>query len=306
MRRTHLVLGMLVFPWAIFFGASGVLFNHPNVGLPMERAWMPPEAFEAATGFTPVEAEGLARAVTASVSARTGLGLELDPEWAPELKGWALLQAAAPGGRHMVLMDLERGSAVVATRPRPPGPALAPFTDQTVRVAGAHPSEWVGPVEKMLEEAGKTLEGPVVTSPSRGPQLRFRVLDKEEQAYNVVWHLASGRVEARLSDSVPELGLAHLLGELHKTHHFTPKLESQTLWAAFADLTGLTLVLWGLTGLYMSWKMTKVRRMSLVLFGIGFALAIPITLSLVSDLKFGAVQAPGGPGPEPPRAVAQP
>ncbi|AWM39993.1 hypothetical protein C1280_25300 [Gemmata obscuriglobus] len=64
-RRTHLYVGLFLFPWAILYGVTGFLFNHPTVladaptahfsradvvGTPLEFAPTPQEQATCRTG----------------------------------------------------------------------------------------------------------------------------------------------------------------------------------------------------------------------------------------------------------------
>ena len=62
-RRLHMYLGLLVFPWVLLFGASGALFNHPEIGRDIEQRDLSPEELEE------IEVGGTRRVVDACVAA---------------------------------------------------------------------------------------------------------------------------------------------------------------------------------------------------------------------------------------------
>lgn len=299
-RRTHLYLGLFLFPWVAFFGLSGILFNHPNIGVPMERSFVPPEQLKALTGLEPLDTRGLAEELAQTLSATTGLSLSLAPGSTPSLSGWAVFQAAAPGGRHIMLVDLEGGALRIATRPAGPAPEAAPFHGVRVDVSAPAMGQIADGMTNVLASLNKEALGPPVTNLGRAPKVSFTLVDEGGQSYNVIYSLGTRKVEARRTDSVPQLGLNHALAVLHKTHHFPVDLGPTFWWALLADLTGLTLIIWALTGLAMWWQMKKLRLGGLVVLVAGLVLAGLVFWAVLSEKTFGNVRAPGGPGGPPP------
>ena len=294
-------LGLVALPWAIFFGVSGVLFNHPNIAESLEKRFVPASELEAKVGLTPADPAALAAEVVAAVSATTSVGLRLDDDYDARFSGWSLFQAASPKGRHIMLVDLEAGVARVATRQGAPAPELASFSGLQVDLPGRNTKDTLARMRKLPEALGLDVRGPVVTNLRAGPELRFRVVDGDGRRWNAIYNLGTAQIEARALDSAPELGVVDSLGRLHKTHHFPVEMGPKFLWALFADLTGLVFVIWGLTGLAMWWQMKKKRTVGDAVLVVGLLFAAPIFLGVLDEITFGDVRKPSGPGPEPPR-----
>ncbi|MEQ8275904.1 MAG: PepSY domain-containing protein [Deltaproteobacteria bacterium] len=298
-RRTHLYLGLVVFPWAMFFGLSGILFNHPNAGEDMKKRFVPPAEVERLSGLTPADPSALAATVVERLGAK-GHSLQLDAAHEPGFVGWSLFQAAAPEGRHVVILDLEAGNARIGTRTAVDGPELASFSGARVVVPGRMTTDVKAHVERLLPALEIVTEGPLVTNLKAGPELRFRVKDAQSRSWNVIYNLGTEQIEARAVDSEPVLGFNETLARMHKTHHFPVEMGPTFLWAIFADLTGLTMILWALTGMLMWWQMKKTRKIGAVFVVFGLFVAGAVFAGVIDHLTFGDVKKPSGPGPEPP------
>ena len=67
-RRVHMYAGLLLLPWLLFFGISGLSFNHPNVGEDVRGQRLGPAELEQMTGLTPWPAAKVAQAVVAQLN----------------------------------------------------------------------------------------------------------------------------------------------------------------------------------------------------------------------------------------------
>ena len=73
-RRAHMYLGLLVFPWILLFGISGVLFNHPQIGRDFERRSISAEQVSASTQETGASTQEIA--ASAAGLSRTAADLD--------------------------------------------------------------------------------------------------------------------------------------------------------------------------------------------------------------------------------------
>src|SRR5262245_19068501 len=69
LRRIHLYSGLLLFPWILFFGVSGLLFNHPNVGEDVSSQRLSAERLRELTGLSRWEPQAMASDLVRSLNA---------------------------------------------------------------------------------------------------------------------------------------------------------------------------------------------------------------------------------------------
>lgn len=306
-RRTHMYLGLLLFPWLLVFGTSGMLFNHPHLGEDVKQREIPAEQLRSLTGLTPMEAGGIAREVVAQLNGRGGEAYQLDPDFESHFSGFAVLLAPGEGVQHILVVDLKDGSANLATRGTgSQARETASFLGATVPL----PDHSMAAVESRLAELLPKLEvqakTPLRANPRSSPEVRFRMMDSQQRVWNVTYDLGSGRLDGRLAEASPGLSANELLTRLHKTHHYPVDLGVTWFWALFADMTGLMIVFWALSGLFMWWQMKPSRVMGVGAISLALGLGLAVIGGTLSELQFGNVQRRAGPGDGPPPAQARP
>lgn len=292
-RRVHLYLGLMMFPWVLLFGLSGMLFNHPGVGEAVEARPLPPPVLGEA-GLEPWEARAVADRVLAQLNASFG-SYRLDPSVEPALEGVAVLTATTREGGATVLVDPRRGGGVYIHRRRRAAEDRAPFSGQS---AGLGPYTTQAIAEAVasvaLPEDGRTES--LRPHPKIAPELRFGVIDAEDQPWHVVVDLGSGALSGRPAERWPQIGWAQLLAKLHTTHHFTGSVGPLWFWALFEDLLGLTMMAWALTGLWMWWQLKPTRTLGVVAIVIALGVAAAVMGTTAEHLMFGDVAPVMGPG----------
>lgn len=308
-RRTHMYLGLLLFPWLLVFGVSGVLFNHPNVGEDVVERPLSGEQLRVLTGFEPMEPSTVARAVVEKLNAE-GAGYRLDEGFESRYSGFTVLTAPGEGVNHILILDLKDGTGSLATRgtSSPQPPVVAPFSGATVALPehsmAAVEAKMAGLLPK-LDVAAKT---PPRSSPRGAPELRFRMKDAEQRLWNVTYHLGTGKVDGRPADAPRVFSVNELLTKLHVLHHYPLDFNFVWLWALFADLTGVMIVFWAVSGLLMWWQMKPTRVLGVGAISLAFGLGLVFIGGTLADLQFGNVQKRAGPGGDapPPPATRKP
>jgi hypothetical protein len=148
-------------------------------------------------------------------------------------------------------------------------------------------------VKELLPRLSLGAGEPLRAHPEVGPELRFRMRDADARAWNVTYNLSTGRLDGRLVGGPDRTRLVELHERLHKTHHFPVHGGMTWLWALFADITGLTLVLWALTGLAMWWQMKPSRVLGAVAVAAALACAALVMSGTASDILFGNAEEEG-------------
>nr|UZH23219.1 MxcO [myxobacterium MSr12020] len=292
-RRLHMYLGLLVFPWVLLFGMSGVLFNHPEIGREIERRDLSPQELSTLTGLKPWNPDEIAQKVVTQLNAGSPGGYTLDAAAPSEFSGWPLLAAPSQaGGRHVLILSLDDGNATLSTHAPEPKSSPPPFAGAKIELPEYGMAAVQDQVKELLPKLGIDASGTLQAHPKVHPELRFRVRDGNDRAWNVVYDLGTGQVDGRPAGP-GQLRLVELLGRLHKTHHFPVHGDMAWLFALFADITGITLVVWALSGLAMWWQMKPTRVIGALAIAVAVAAAALVMRGTATEIQFGNVQGEG-------------
>ncbi|AUX23107.1 hypothetical protein SOCEGT47_036260 [Sorangium cellulosum] len=292
-RRLHMYLGLLLFPWILLFGISGMLFNHPEIGRDIDRRELSGEELSALTGFRPWEPGDLARQVVGQLNAGSPAPYVLD-EGSPAFSGWPIFAApGGDGGRHVLILNLDDGSATLSRHAPDPEAPPAPFAGAAIDLPEHRMAAVQEQVKELLPRLGVEAGGPLRAHPKVSPELRFRVRDADARSWNVTYDLGTGRLDGRLDDAEGQPRFVEVLEKLHTTHHYPVHGGMTWLWALFADITGVTLVLWALSGLAMWWQMKPTRVIGAAGIAVALAVAAVVMSGTASDVLFGNVAEEG-------------
>ena len=310
-RRTHMYLGLLLFPWLLVFGVSGMLFNHPNFGEDVKMRELSGEQLRSLTGLESVDAGGIAREVVAKLNAEgSGQGerYQLDPDFGSRFSGFTVMMAPGEGVNHILIVDLNDGTGTLATRatgssqPRDP----APFSGETVSLPEHSLAAVESRMAQLLPKLDIQAKTPLRANPRSAPEVRFRMTDAKERVWNVTYNLGSGRLDGRLAEATPELSVNELLSKLHTTHHYPLDMGFTWVWALFADITGLMIVFWAVSGMFMWWQMKPTRVIGVAAISLALGLGLVVIGGTLAELQFGNVQKRTGPGDGQPPPQAKP
>ena len=298
-RRTHLYTGLLLLPWALLFGASGMLFNHGawlSNNVRVEK--LPPETVEEALGLERLDPQAVAAAVVAQLNARQGSegesGLRLVQPSSATISGSLRFDARSDGATHSIQVSPVNGTAKITTRAEPDrkAPDSASFMEQPMTLAAAELDVDPEDVGALLEAAG--IQEASVPEPNArsSPRLLFKVSDGEGRVWNTGYDLSTGEFSGRAADEPAPMDARSVMTRLHKVHHYPDSVGPRWFWTLAADATGATLVFWGISGLFMWWQLKPTRAAGIL--GLGFAglLATAVTVGTLQNLNFGATVAP--------------
>lgn len=294
-RRVHMYAGLLLLPWILLFGLSGMLFNHPNVGEDVTGRSLAADDL-ARSGVRPWDARRIAERVLEQVRAEGASDYRLDPDHDAELTGFTVLSAPSQQGQHMLLLDMQEARGVLVSRAARRAAEGSTFSKRQVPLPDVSTKAVEQALGGLLEAHQLTALGPLRAHPKIAPELRFVVRDADAVQWNLTYDLGSGTLSGRRRDVLPNLGVTQLLAKLHTTHHFPLRFGAVWLWALFADLLGVTMVFWAVSGMVMWWQLKATRLMGIVSLAIALGLAALIIGGTARSLTFGDVTPQLGPG----------
>jgi len=288
-RRAHMYTGLLLLPWVILFGLSGMFFNHGQQFGPMHTVakWTPDEITRT-VGFTTPDARSLAADLIESLNRSAGENrFVLPDDSSPTLEGSYSYQANSDKGRVQVSISSNRGSANILRFPAEKSPSLPPFADAKTAIASFDPHTTGQLAASLLDQAKIDTNGPLEASSRGFAELRLQVeTPADGRRWNVVYKLLDGSLSGRAIEEVPGNDFYSVVTRLHKTHHYPDRRGARWLWTAFADATGITMVFWGISGLIMWWQMKPTRVIGVAGLSVAAVLGVVIFTGTIADHQF--------------------
>jgi hypothetical protein len=312
-RRGHLYLGLFLFPWAILYGVTAFLFNHPTAFSDQPTTMFGKEALAG----TPLES---LPSMTEQANRVVKLLNEKQQPATPYALGvgevkynreFAFATVKADGQTVSVLIDVKNGSGTVRStqdKPKAEPPPKAPFAvGNTGPVGGrggrgGQPREGGPPrsgdglklddplhervkaaVPTVLERTGHPSGDVTVTSV---PELVFPV-EVDGKTWTATYNPMTGAVGGTPADAKPEteLGWRRFLLRLHTAHGYPGEQNARWFWAVIVDVMAGVMCFWGLSGLLMWWQIKATRKAGAVVLvlsaiaatALGFAMHTAMT-----------------------------
>lgn len=273
-RRLHLYLGLFLLPWAVLYGVTAFLFNHPTafsdadaidfgsaalVGTPLERL--------------PTPAEYAAELVAALSASGTPYTLAADPP--PRYnREFAFATARAADGRTVsLLLDplAPGGSLRVAPAPGPPDPvapfAVTPFAPPTpaklgggLTLPGTLAERFRDAIPTILERTNTPAGTVTVTSV---PDLVFVMSNAAGERWQVTYNALTGSVAGKPLAAAEERKpptVRGFLTRLHLARGYPSAGGPRWYWGIVVDAMAAAMLFWGVSGLAMWWQVRATRR----------------------------------------------
>ncbi len=307
-RRGHLYLGLFLFPWAILYGVTAFLFNHPTAfseqptttfgkdvlaGTPMESVPSPTEQAERVVKLLN-EKQQPATPYTLGVGA-----VKYNREF-------AFATVKADGRTVSVLIDVKNGGGTVrsaADKPKADPPPKAPFAVGNASPNGGRGGRGGGPreggsprsgdslklddplhervkaaVPQILERTGYPTGDVTVTSV---PELVFPI-EADGKTWTATYNPMTGAVGGTPADAKPEteLGWRRFLLRLHTAHGYPGEQNARWFWAVIVDVMAGVMCFWGLSGLLMWWQIKATRKVGAVVLVLSAIAAIALGFAM--------------------------
>ncbi|HEX4612130.1 MAG TPA: PepSY-associated TM helix domain-containing protein [Urbifossiella sp.] len=309
-RRGHLYFGLFLFPWAILYGVTAFLFNHPTV-----FADQPTTAYDReATAGTPLDGAPSPAAVAEQVVAK--LNETQTPLTPYKLAGearydreFAFATVKVEGHSVNVLYDVKAGGGTVRMTPKVEKvePEKAPFATGTAKAPGGREKgggqkgargpgapagaggdgvklpdqlheRFKAAVPTILERAGFPAGEVTVTSV---PDIVFPV-EADGRTWTASYNPLTGSVGGVAAGAKPptEISWRRFLTRLHTTHVYPGEPNAKWFWAVVVDVMAFTMCFWGLSGLVMWWQIKGTRRAGAVVIALSAAAAAALGVAM--------------------------
>jgi hypothetical protein len=305
-RRGHLYLGLFLLPWAILYGVTGFLFNHPTAFSDAPtRSFGRSELAGTPMADLPVPA-AVAEEVVAALRERADPPADyrlVEPEKAKYLREFAFATVKADGQEVSILFDVMGKCGTVRSRPvaPPPPTGKAPFAvggglkaggpKGGAKVEAPRSARDALPLDAPLHERVKAAvpvvldrtgfpTGDVIVTSV--PDLGFQMTDGT-RTWRVTYNALTGAVGGTPADDVPppeELSTRRFLTRLHLAHGFPGGTNARWFWAVIVDLMAFVMVFWGVSGFFMWWQIKATRKWGVVVLLLSAAAATALGLGM--------------------------
>lgn len=315
-RRGHLYFGLFLFPWALLYGVTAFLFNHPTAFSDQKSI-----AFSRTDygGETLPTAQTLASEVLAKLntSQKPEIPYELAVGETRYVREFAFATFKGNAKDYNLLLDLNNGSGTIreqvsrqpvanATKPErapfatgePSGPPSGGRSGGERRVGGqggrgggpvgGRPSSGIettlkAQIEMMIpricKSAGIDCSNVVITSI---PDLSFPVrvgADEWVATYSPMIGNVSGR-KAEATSPPSEMTWRRFLLRLHTAHGYPSSGGVRWYWAVIVDVMAGIMCFWGLSGILMWWQIKSTRLMGLATLALGLFAATGLGIGM--------------------------
>lgn len=295
-RRAHLYFGLFLLPWAVLYGVTGFLFNHPTAFADAPSVTFGAGELAGTPMGTPAKPSEVAEQVVKALNERAPGDHKyelVEPEKAKYTRDFAFATVKTEGQEVSLLFDVNRPGGTVRSKAAAPPPKeveKAPFAVTGGKAAGGNPKgggmraerggakgepthnhaatglQLADPLHErvkasvptVLERTGFPAGDVTVTSV---PDLSFRMSDGAK-VWAVTYNAQTGAVGgAPLEAAAPpeELSTRRFLTRLHLAHGFPGDTNAKWFWAVIVDAMAFVMVFWGVSGVFMWWQIKATR-----------------------------------------------
>jgi hypothetical protein len=304
-RRLHLYFGLFLFPWAVLYGVTAFLFNHPSA-FPDE----PVMPFNASTlAGTPLEtlptpreqAEVVVAALNAKQKPEVPYRLGDGPvEYAT--RDFVFANVRTGDRTFSILYDVKgHDGRVRETTPHSASAEKAPFAtgkveprrmmsstpthkhSDAVKPDGSVVDRFKAAAPTILERCGCPTGEVTVTS---APDLRFPIV-AGDRTWTATYSLLNGSVTGSPADQKREsdLSVRRFLTRMHLAHGFPGEVNAKWVWAVVVDAMAFVMCFWGVSGLFMWWQLKATRRPGSVVLSLSAIAATALGFAMYALLS---------------------
>ena len=300
MRRGHLYLGLFLLPWALLYGVTGFLFNHPAVFPESPIAYFDLQDLEGTELEDLPSLEGFAATLIDLLNVHNKTGVEWTVGKSPvRYSGRDTFVATIDSGNRsffFVFNPSTQSGFIRENSDKRSTQSVAPFATAALakHVESSRRSNEATPlqlpslaglesiVERIQRSAPKVLESKGfpsgVATVTRSPEITFPVMVSGSE-WTANYDPIHKHVSGVKGEPKAAFSWRSFLLRLHLSHHYPSQRNTEWLWAVGVDAIALTLCFWGLSGLVMWWQIKATRRTGAVVLIASFISAVFLGLS---------------------------
>jgi hypothetical protein len=304
-RRTHLYLGLLLLPWAILYGITGFLFNHPRffadaptthfsradvAGTPLEVAPTPQD-----------QAIAVLTALNQQQSPTTPYALGPGPIHYGTRESF-VATVKAQQRTFFVVYDPNTQSGTIRETTTRAVAQQAPFATGRADAPRQRGMGMGGPMKH--DPSGITIEDSIIerlkaaipmilerkgfpqgdVTVTTAPDIKFPVV-AHGQLWTAIYNPLTTSVQGIAGPETSDLTARTFLLRLHLSRGYPGDVTTKWLWAVGVDAMALTLCFWGASWLFMWWQIKATRVLGLVALVLSLATATGLALAMYQVLS---------------------
>ncbi len=308
LRRGHLYFGLFLFPWAVLYGITAFLFNHPTAFSDQATQTIPANEFKGTALESRPNPQMQAEIVVAKLN-------ELQTPTTPyRLSGeakysgreFAFATVKAKDQTVSILVDLKNSGGTIRSAPlvERPTPEKAPFAvggeknkENTPRPKSGSKNDGENSTLKMPNLVADRIKEsiPELLQKSDFPTGEITVTSVPDISFPMecdgrIWHVTynslTGNLNGVLLEQKPqtELSTRRFFTGLHKLHGFPGETNFKWFWALIVDAMAFTMCFWGITGLLMWWQIKATRKLGFVILLLSAVAATLLGLGMHSTM----------------------
>ena len=281
-RRIHLYSGLFMFPWVMLYGVTALLFNHPGAFADRVQQTLERDDFQGTALEAAIDPSADAEQVVKALNAKLGSGQvkHVEPGRAIYSRDVIAARVRGPGQDHAVAFDIPSGSALVSTAAQA-NEQQAPFAMRGLKVPGSLSERVKSGLPKALAQRGLAADEAGI---AQGSELVFFV-EVEGKRWRAVYNIQTGAVTGSPAESAGDLTPRRFLTQLHLAHGYPSSGGIRWWWALSVDVMFVSMVFWGISGIFMWWQLKAVRVMGGLVLVTSLVVATLVALGMHRSLS---------------------
>ncbi|MCO8121298.1 hypothetical protein NHH03_06075 [Stieleria sp. TO1_6] len=304
-RRVHLYSGIFMFPWVLLYGFTGWFFNHPRMFTGDQvTAFVAADVDSDLLGNLPTAAE-TAQSVVDEMNLESfmigGPEISLTQSRQPRFTGFLSYTVNADKSTHQVSINPVTGNGEIRTsfvtvdsdaeqQELKPNPIAA---IRSVNLPTNALSDAQDQVPVLLEKLG--LESGEAFSGRRSASVVFSA-EADGVPCIVTYSLAGGGISSLREDERPTIETKSFLQRLHLARMYSPDYDIRWVWALLVDAMFVSMVFWGISGLFMWWQVKRTRILGGGVLVASVVFAAIMAIGMHDQLTLGSGRGGGGGG----------
>ncbi|MFO1007366.1 MAG: PepSY domain-containing protein [Planctomycetaceae bacterium] len=300
-RRTHLYIGVFLFPWAMLYGVTGFLFNHPTFFADSLAISFSPEDLKGteleSLPDLPTQAQAVVAALNESQKPTTPYKLAEGKISYANREAFVATAKAGSRSFFVTFDPLVSKGLIRESTPAVPPPEPAPFAtakpegprQRGMGMSGPMPHESKGLkisdsiVERLKKSLPVVMERKGIPSAevtlTTAPDIRFP-MDVDGKTWTATFNPLTTAVTGVNGQRGTNLTLRTFLLRMHLTRGYPSEINLKWGWAIGVDGIALALCFWGISGILMWWQIKSTRRAGLVVLVVSSILATMLTVGM--------------------------
>ncbi|WP_168566342.1 PepSY domain-containing protein [Crateriforma spongiae] len=285
MRRVHLYSGIFMFPFVLLYGFSGWFFNHPRYfrdGEVTKFSVVPAKAD--GPGVVLPSADDLAEAVIEEMNLESflygGPEIMLSAEKRPAYSGFLTYTVNSDEATHDISVNPVTGTGEIRSTPVQAADDSKPAAKPNPMAAIQRAELSDNPMEEVRQAIPGLLDHLGLSSGEafggrRAPNLVFAA-EADGVPCLVTYNLGNNSISSIRQDARPSMDTMNLMRRMHLARMYTPQMDIRWVWALVVDAMFVSMVFWGISGLFMWWQVKRTRWL-----GGGFLIASLVFTSVI-------------------------